>query len=138
MFLLIHNNLKQKDIVVRTFKFHYVSINSYIALVNFLLGGRFKFHYVSINSEADDIGDDNPNNFKFHYVSINSVYNQMYFSFLLPLNSIMFLLILCYAIICTCICMTLNSIMFLLILWFIVCVTNFLMSFKFHYVSINS
>ena len=116
MFLLIHNNLKQKDIVVRTFKFHYVSINSYSALLNFLLGGRFKFHYVSINSEADDIGDDNPNNFKFHYVSINSPYNQMYFSFLLPLNSIMFLLIP-------------NSISF----------HNFNITFfKFHYVSINS
>ena len=41
------------------FKFHYVSINSDIAMMRKKVDQKFKFHYVSINSQRDRNSDNN-------------------------------------------------------------------------------
>ena len=53
----------------------------------------FKFHYVSINSTNTITSQPSFTSFKFHYVSINSFLHKCYNCLSQTLNSIMFLLI---------------------------------------------
>ena len=50
MFLLIQIPKKSKVEVLKNFKFHYVSINSFNNIGAVKIDTNFKFHYVSINS----------------------------------------------------------------------------------------
>ena len=50
MFLLIHQHRCNSDCRQYHFKFHYVSINSFVSDKEIALNDCFKFHYVSINS----------------------------------------------------------------------------------------
>ena len=76
--------------------------------------------------------------FKFHYVSINSYLRIMSLPTVSTLNSIMFLLILIIKILLSESLITLNSIMFLLIHIGRLKEVAIFLTFKFHYVSINS
>ena len=51
MFLLIRVVSHRKVTVFPSFTFHYVSINTYTDITDFLLMNIFTFHYVSINTE---------------------------------------------------------------------------------------
>ena len=116
MFLLIPEQTLCSGQCLKSFKFHYVSINSILCIWIFLHWFYFKFHYVSINS---------------HHPCEPSHACK-------PLNSIMFLLIRWCAGLPSPRRFSLNSIMFLLIRYRSVCWWMPLHSFKFHYVSINS
>ena len=120
------------------FKFHYVSINSDCSLCKKHISQDFKFHYVSINSARSKTRTFNLPNFKFHYVSINSKSNhpahvkvQCFKFHYVSINS-KFLIAQHKGLV------PLNSIMFLLILNQVIGLVNSVISFKFHYVSINS
>ena len=70
MFLLIQMNHHFRYPMQTDFKFHYVSINSFIKIYFSCHNKSFKFHYVSINSYSIHTGRDGSKYFKFHYVSI--------------------------------------------------------------------
>ena len=94
MFLLIQKTSGGKKVKKKSFKFHYVSINSTKAQKEFL------FSYYTLNSimfllipKGFRLGPVKHINFKFHYVSINSGFKKKPVAKEDTLNSIMFLLI---------------------------------------------
>ena len=116
MFLLIQLTGTQKRIQKINFKFHYVSINS--KLKSILTGEQAALNSIMFLL----ILQEHPAS-KFLY---------------LPLNSIMFLLIHVLVTVEISCVFALNSIMFLLILITSLPVSSSMVTFKFHYVSINS
>ena len=143
------------------FKFHYDSINSKIAEEAKKQCIEFKFHYDSINSEDKINHTTELDEFKFHYDSINSercdrlrtrknnlnsimillipiLIFTAFISIRLYLNSIMILLIRITAYYNIYILLHLNSIMILLIHKADKANVKWIITFKFHYDSINS
>ena len=72
MFLLIRSFINIKELIVCSFTFHNVSINSQIGRSGLEHNQPFTFHNVSINSSFDFFLCTKPALFTFHNVSINS------------------------------------------------------------------